>query len=136
MKLKEIRDDELHKEDGFATWTAYLKDRWDFSKRWADQTIEDAKVRDSLPPPSETGSTASHSWSQRAVQEIARIKDKRDAARVAKKIVAEVEKNGGLPNQPGPHFLTCLEEVHESASLRQLISPHEQGRACRSHRRH
>ena len=32
MKLKEIRDEELYKEDGFETWEKYCRERWEWDR--------------------------------------------------------------------------------------------------------
>jgi hypothetical protein len=47
--LKEIRDGELYKEDGFATWEAYLRERWELPEREAQKRIEMAEIRARLP---------------------------------------------------------------------------------------
>ncbi len=48
MKLKEIRDDELYKEDGFATWEKYLRERWDLPENQVSQMIRSAEYRQML----------------------------------------------------------------------------------------
>lgn len=89
MKLKEIRDDELYKEDGFTDFAKYCKDRFELSKPYVYNLISSAETRAKLP----TSSMEDVQWSERTVRELNRLPDKKDAARVAKKIIAEVEKN-------------------------------------------
>lgn len=53
--LKEIRDDELYREDGFDTWDAYLKDRvgqdFGIEATYARNLISAATIRPKLPDP-------------------------------------------------------------------------------------
>ena len=49
MKLKEIKDDELYKEDGFETWEAYCRERWEWSRDYALKLISAAEYRKKLP---------------------------------------------------------------------------------------
>lgn len=89
QKLKEIRDDELYKEDGFETWESYCRERWEWSRDYTYKLIAASEYREKLPAPT----SGIHSWSERSVRELTRIPDKKQAARVAKKIVAEVERS-------------------------------------------
>jgi hypothetical protein len=87
MMLKEIRDDELYTEDGFKTWDEYLKARWEFTKDYCNKMIRGAEYRKSLP------NTTGIQWSERSVRELTRIPDKREAARVAAKVLKTVEQS-------------------------------------------
>lgn len=89
MKLKEIRDDELYKEDGFESWVEYLKQRWEMSQQQAWRLVEASEYRSKLP----STPNGSAEWSERSVRELTRIPDKKQAARVASKIVKEVERS-------------------------------------------
>lgn len=89
MKLKEIRDDELYKEDGFETWEAYCREKWEWSQRHALRLIEAAEYRAKLP----SGPSGSTDWSERSVRELTRIPDKKQAARVAAQVVKAVEES-------------------------------------------
>lgn len=89
MKLKEIRDDELYKEDGFEAWTEYVRKRWEWSPDYALKVITSSEYREKLP----TNTSGSGQWSERSVRELTRIPDKKQAARVAAKIVKEVERS-------------------------------------------
>ena len=96
MKLKEIRDDELYKEDGFDTWERYCKERWEWGSNYVSKLIKASEYREKLPDLSgnRTSSTGSHpEWSEATVRELTRIDDKRDAARVAAKVVKAVEQS-------------------------------------------
>jgi hypothetical protein len=92
MKLKEIRDDELYKEDGFETWEQYCRKVWEWSRDRVQQLITASEYRQFLPAPrrplvGETDDDDPKSkieWSERSVRELTRIEDKREAARVAK----------------------------------------------------
>ena len=87
MKLKEIRDDELYKEDGFATWEKYCRERWESVHPHVTNLIVSSEYRQKLP----NCSTGAGKWTERAVREFQRIPDKRQAARVAEKVLKEVE---------------------------------------------
>ena len=111
--LKEIRDDELYRENGYETWDAYLKQRvgeeFGIEKSHVYRLIQCSTIRTKLPDPfSPTGEKAE--WSQKAVNEFARLADvteergnprdvsslrKQDVSRVAKeaiKIAKEQDK--------------------------------------------
>jgi len=83
MKLKEIRDDELYKEDGFETWEKYCLERWELARSHVKRLIIASEYRDKLPKAPSGG----HDWSERSVRELTRIPDKKQAARVAAKVV-------------------------------------------------
>src|SRR5262245_45129535 len=89
MKLKEIRDDELYKEDGFATWEAYCKERWEWSRQHVHRLITASEYREKLP----ASPNGDKEWSEATVRELTRIEDKRDAAKVAAKVVKAVEQS-------------------------------------------
>ncbi len=90
MKLKEIRDDELYAEGGFATWTKYCEsDQLDYGRRQADHLIRAAEYRGAI-----GAGTSSSEWSAYAFREITRIPDLKDAARVAKKVEKQAETKG------------------------------------------
>lgn len=83
MDLKEIRDDELYKEDGFEKWDHYLKQRvgleFGIEKTQAFQLIQCAEIRPKLPNPQNLRHAGDfHNWSQRAVVEFARLVPERD----------------------------------------------------------
>ena len=48
--LKEIRDDRLYRELLFASFEAYLKDRWEMSRSHGNRLIDAARVIDNLSP--------------------------------------------------------------------------------------
>jgi len=87
MKLKEIRDDELYKEDGFESFDKYVRERFEMARRYADDLISSAQYREKIT----VSATGAHSWSERSVRELKRIPDKKQAARVAAKAVKAVE---------------------------------------------
>ena len=89
MKLKEIRDDELYKEDGFDTWERYCKERWEWSRQHVHRLITASEYREKLP----VSPFGDKGWSEATVRELTRIEDKRDAARVAAKVVRAVEQS-------------------------------------------
>ena len=88
MKLKEIRDDELYKEDGFGTWEKYCRVRWEYSRAHAHKLITASEYRAKLP----ALPTGQQKWSERSVRELTRIPDKKQAAKVAAKVIKEVEQ--------------------------------------------
>ena len=89
MKLKEIRDEELFKEDGFETWERYCKERWEWDRTYVHRLITASEYREKLP----ALPNGQQEWSERSVRELTRIPDKRQAARVAERIVKEIEKS-------------------------------------------
>ena len=82
-RIREIKDDELYKEDGFGTWESYCRERWELGKRHANQLILSAEYRNKIT----VGASGAQSWSERSVRELTRIPDKRQAVRVAKAVV-------------------------------------------------
>lgn len=44
LMLKEIRNGELYKEDGFDTWRKYCRERWDLTLAEAERKIEEAEA--------------------------------------------------------------------------------------------
>src|SRR5262245_21301728 len=74
--LKEIRDDRLYEEDGYATWDAYLKEQvgmnFGIEKTYANRLISAAQIRTKLPELS--GTTVSNkSWAVSAVNAFGRL---------------------------------------------------------------
>jgi hypothetical protein len=94
VKLKEIRDDELYKEDGFETWEAYCRERWEWSRDRVGQLIAASEYREKIPTPT----NGRHSWNERSIRELTRIPDKRQAAKVAEKVVGG--PIGGFAERP------------------------------------
>jgi hypothetical protein len=39
LVMKEVRDQELYKEDGYETWAQYCRERWDLPVKEADTMI-------------------------------------------------------------------------------------------------
>ncbi len=83
MKLKEIRDDELYKEDGFEMWDKYCGERFELSRSHVHKLIIASEYREKMP----TLPSGQQSWSEHSVRELTRIPDKKQAARVAAKAV-------------------------------------------------
>lgn len=117
--LKEIRDDELYREDGFATWDAYLKERvgddFGIERTQAFNLIACAQVRAKLPAPSSSMLDEKDGWSQRELLEFARLApasedhgqrrdfdrlSKRDVERVARKVIEHCEEQDTKPTAP------------------------------------
>lgn len=89
MKLKEIRDDELYKEDGFQTWENYCRERWEWSRPYVSRLITASEYREKI----STVPPGHGEWTEKTVRELTRIPDKKQAARVAAKVVKEVERS-------------------------------------------
>jgi hypothetical protein len=49
LKLKEIRDDELCKEDGFKTWKSYIRERFGWTPKQVDRLTAEAEAWLRLP---------------------------------------------------------------------------------------
>lgn len=117
--LKEIRDDELYREDGFDTWDAYLKQRvgqdFGIERQQVLNLITAATIRPKLPDPKilpNALGTSPVEWKSTVVKEFARLAPedttksghprdlqslrKQDVQRVAKAAV-EIAKEQGKP---------------------------------------
>src|SRR5262245_58663391 len=92
MRLKEIRDDELYQADGFATWEAYCKGRWEWTKDYCNKLMRAADYRKALPDTNCIRDQGA-GWNEGTVRELTRIPDKRQATRVAQKVVKAVEQS-------------------------------------------
>lgn len=107
VALKEIRDDELYRGDGFATWDAYLKQRvgeeFGIERRQAYNLINAAIIRPKLPEPKLVHKSAHDEkpvWKPSVVQEFARLAPEdttkpghpRDLASLRKSHVQQVAK--------------------------------------------
>jgi hypothetical protein len=90
-QLARIRDDELYGFDGFETWTAYLKARWDCSTEHARRLIVASEYRAKLPTPPNWCDGKRAEWSEGAVRELTRLETQDDATRLAAKVVQAVE---------------------------------------------
>lgn len=71
--MKEIRDYELYKEDGFQTWKQYCRERWELGDSLVRQLIAASELRQQLP----TVTRGNASWSERSVRELTRIPSKK-----------------------------------------------------------
>jgi hypothetical protein len=92
-RLKEIRDDELYKAAGFATWEAYCKERWGWSRDYTYKLIRASEYRAVIPGVDKKSTDHARSWTESSVRELTRLEDKRDAAKVAAKVVKAVEQS-------------------------------------------
>jgi hypothetical protein len=102
MKLKQIKDEELYKDDGFKTFAEYVRKRWEWSRQHCDRLIQSAKIRGAIPSaPIGANKTDGYypQWSEASVRELGRIKnqdgevDAKEAAKVAHKVIAHLGKN-------------------------------------------
>lgn len=91
LALKEIRDGEIYRADGWETWESYCDERWGFSKQHCNRLIKASEYHDALPAEPK-GSV----WTETQVRELTRIPDKARAAEVAKQVVAKVEEGEKL----------------------------------------
>jgi hypothetical protein len=107
MILKEIRDDELFKEDGFETWERYCRERWELSRTYVFDLIRTSVLREKLP----MSASGEHKWSERSVRELTRIPDNKQAARVAAQVIKEVEST------PGAKLSASRVQKHVDADL-------------------
>ena len=86
---RQPRPEALYKEDGFETWERYCRERWEWDRTHVHNVITSAEYQEKLP----TLASGQQKWTERSVREFRRIPDKRQAARVADRIVKEVEKS-------------------------------------------
>jgi hypothetical protein len=96
-ELRYIRDTELYKFDGFGSWEQYCRERWEWSPEHCRRLMVAAEYRERLPSPpigGDNGDNKSGQWTEASVRELTRMPDRRDAERVAKKVLAKVENEG------------------------------------------
>ena len=87
QKLLEIKRNELYREAGFSSWSAYCASgRIDYKKRQADCYIRASELRPKI------GQSTAHSWTIAEVLELCKCETDNDAKRVAKKAIAIAEK--------------------------------------------
>jgi hypothetical protein len=94
-RLKEIRDNKLYEADGYPTWEDYCRDRWQWSRDYTYKLIRASEYRALLPGVDKKSTSRGSDWTESSVRELTRIEDKKEAARVAKKIIDKVEKTEG-----------------------------------------
>jgi hypothetical protein len=130
--LKEIRDDELYKEDGFDTWERYCREWWEWSSSYVLKLITASEYRQNLPSPSGNRTSGPTEWSERSVRELTRIEDKREAARVAQKVIERVEQEEGAKltsTRTEGHFLPTL-KINASMSSIGAYELHSTPTSC------
>jgi predicted secreted protein len=89
QKLLEIKRDELYREVGCKSWSAYCASgRIDYQKTQAENYIRASELRPKLL------SIAEQDWSVRQLVELCKCETDNDAKRVAKKAIAQAEKTG------------------------------------------
>jgi hypothetical protein len=89
MKLKRLRDDMFYAELGYKTFEECCKHEFEYTRTYAHELITSAEYRERLPVSAQRG----QQWTEFSVRPLKRLADKQDAARVARKIVAEIDKN-------------------------------------------
>jgi hypothetical protein len=77
---------------GIETWEKYCRARWQWSKQYAYRLILAAEYRAVLPEVPNGTDGEKREWNEFSMRELRRIPDKKEAARVAKKVIAEVDK--------------------------------------------
>jgi len=94
--LKEIRDDELYRENGHDTWESYLKNRvaeeFGIESTHARRLIQAAAIRPKLPNLRPRAVDNSVQWSQRAVLEFARLAPNDESASGHPKDISSLRK--------------------------------------------
>jgi hypothetical protein len=93
VRLKEIRDAQLYREVGFATWERYCRDRWDWDRTYVGRLITAADYRAALPTVPIGINEYKREWNKATIRELTRLEDKRDAAKVAAKVIKAVERS-------------------------------------------
>lgn len=87
QKLLEIKRNELYREAGFSSWSAYCASgRIEYSLSRADLRIRAAELRPKLP------AMQGVDWSVSQVEQLCKCETDNDAKRVAKKAIAIAEK--------------------------------------------
>jgi hypothetical protein len=93
MRLKEIRDDELWKEESFSSWNKYLDSgRLDMSNAHARKFVQSAEYRHAIGVSSNSRKPECQ-WSHHAFEQLTRV-PLEHASRVAVKIEKQAEKQG------------------------------------------
>jgi hypothetical protein len=98
-ELVRIRDNGLYKFDGFDTWERYCRERWGYSDEYVRRLITAEEYRAVLPPPPTIVGKKDKSggqWNEATVREFTRL-PKKDAAKVAEKVVKAVEDSHREP---------------------------------------
>ena len=89
QKLLEIKRDELYREVGCKSWSAYCSSgRIDYQKTQAENYIRASELRPKLL------TIGDQDWSERMLRELCKCETDNDAKRVAKKAIAKAEKSG------------------------------------------
>ncbi|HUW30158.1 MAG TPA: hypothetical protein VM223_00945 [Planctomycetota bacterium] len=154
MDLKEIRDDELFKEDGFEKWEHYLKQRvgedFGIEKSQVRRLIQCAEIRPKLPDmENHPRAGDSPGWSQTAVLEFGRLvpdrdddarkKDyaalrKNDAARVAKAAVKLAEEEAAAKGKDSEAVAVTSMHVRKAVDADLGINRAEKARETKRQR--
>ena len=89
QKLLRIKRDELYREAGFKSWSAYCgSGRIDYKRNQADLYIRTSELRPKLP------TTGGQDWSVKQVLELCKCETDNDAKRIARKAIAQATKSG------------------------------------------
>lgn len=92
MALKEIKDDELYREDEHESFAAYLRARpqFGYSERAAQRKIMAAEIRKTLP----MRTTGAPTWGLRVIEQLNRLPTTAKARQIAGRLLKEVESDG------------------------------------------
>jgi hypothetical protein len=134
LKLKEIRDDELYKDDGFDTWETYAKERWGWSRDYTYKLIRASEYRAVLPDVDKKSTDGRQGWTESSVRPLTRLEDLQDAAKVAKKVlkaIDESEKQAAKDPEVEPLKLTAA-TVTKFVNEELGIKPGEAGRQAKA----
>jgi hypothetical protein len=89
QRLAKIRKDRMYENEGYKSWSAYCAaGRIEYGKRQADRYITASLLRPKL------GTSKSHDWRVRDLEELAKCETDREAKTVAKKVIAEAKRTG------------------------------------------
>ncbi len=137
VALKRIMDQRLYQADGYDSFAKYCKDRWGYAEMASRQLIRAAEVRLVLP----TGADGAGEWKERQIRPLTRLPTTGHARKVAKKVLAHVEKEdveltgplfdkfvreelgqGSAPKRPRPPRKTHVQQVRDWISQLDQIS--------------
>src|SRR5262245_15346374 len=87
MKLLRLSNPALYGALGYETFEKCCKGEFDWSRDYAYRLIKAAEYRSAIPNVDESSTPGAKPWTEWTVRPLTRLPDKRDAVRVAKKVL-------------------------------------------------
>jgi len=93
VKLAQLNDPRMYRALGYETFEECCKVEFDWTRQRAYQLIQAAEYRAILPDVNPGLTSNGATWTEKAVRELTRFEDKRDAKRVATKALKAIEES-------------------------------------------